>query len=117
MLSNLRTLLIGIAISLAIAITAALFLPSTWRVEVSSVIQASPEEVHPFVSDFQQWGRWAQWSEAEDPNVQLESGMENDTPVQRVRGRGEDRAVLVMDHRDAQGVQVSAKGRVQGVQT
>ena len=36
-----------------------LFLPTTWHVERSQVIEATPAHIHPLVNRFENWKQWA----------------------------------------------------------
>ncbi len=117
MLANLRNVLIGAAVSLLIAVFLGVLLSPSWELEVSAVVRAKPAAVHRFVGDFSEWDRWAQWSEAEDPNVTLEQDSENGVAVQRVVVRGEERARLRMTLNTAEAVEVRVEGRVNGTQT
>lgn len=117
MLANLRYLLIGVGVSLVIALVVAIVLPPTWELEHRTVIRANPAAIHRFVADFSEWGRWAQWSEAEDPNVTLEQDDDEGRPVQRVLVGREERAKLMMTRLTAEGVEVRVEGTVNGTQT
>jgi uncharacterized protein YndB with AHSA1/START domain len=55
---------IGLVVVLAIAVILILALtkPSTFRVERSVTINASPEKVAALINDFHQWDAWSPWA-------------------------------------------------------
>ncbi|MBI5430476.1 MAG: SRPBCC family protein [Nitrosomonadales bacterium] len=61
-----------IAILIIVVITAILVLarlkPSTFRVERSAIIHASPDKVFAYINDFQKWKAWSAW-EKKDVNM------------------------------------------------
>ena len=66
----MSTVLIIIAVLLAIAIAAALMVasakPDTFRVQRSAVIAAAPQTIFPLIADFHRWAGWSPW-EHRDP--------------------------------------------------
>ena len=58
---------IGVAAATVLAAIVGLFLPSTFEVEKTVVIKASPEIIHEFTDDLAQWPQWNPWLK-EDPN-------------------------------------------------
>lgn len=40
-----------------------LLAPEGWSVEVSRVIEASPEEIHPWIEDLHRWPEWQEYGE------------------------------------------------------
>lgn len=73
----MSTVLITIAIVLAVAIAAILILastkPDTFRIERSAVINAPAERIFSVLSDFHQWGGWSPW-ETKDPDMKRTYG-------------------------------------------
>lgn len=61
-----------LAILILIAIVG-LFLPTSYTVERSIVINAGPEKVHEYVGDLNKWDDWAPWKE-EDPTIVVTRG-------------------------------------------
>jgi hypothetical protein len=52
---------IGVVAATVLAGVVGLFLPRTFVVEKSLVIKASPERIHEFTSDLEQWPVWVPW--------------------------------------------------------
>jgi hypothetical protein len=61
---------IGLLAVFAVIVILALALakPSTFRVERSTIIEASPEKVAALIIDFHQWNQWSPWAQL-DPNM------------------------------------------------
>lgn len=68
-MSILLYILLGILTFLAILLIIGLFLPKNVHVERSIFIGGSPEEIYPYVSDFEKFVEWNPWS-AKDLNIQ-----------------------------------------------
>ena len=49
-----------------------LFLPSSYRVERSIVINASPQKIHPYVEDLKRWPDWTTWNTANYPKLEYQ---------------------------------------------
>ncbi|MGV3740347.1 MAG: SRPBCC family protein [Gammaproteobacteria bacterium] len=45
------------------------FLPEEWTVSRSTSIQAKPEQIYPFVSQFKKWEKWSPWNKSKDPSL------------------------------------------------
>ncbi len=58
---------------LAIFVIGGLILPSDYHVERTVLIEASPELVHAYVGDLQQWEAWTPWMEV-DPTIEVSYG-------------------------------------------
>jgi uncharacterized protein YndB with AHSA1/START domain len=73
----MSTVIITIAIILAVAITAILILastkPDTFSIERSAVINAPAEKIFSVLNDFHQWGGWSPW-ENKDPDMKRTYG-------------------------------------------
>jgi hypothetical protein len=58
-----------------VLVIAALFIfggwliPDEWSVSRSITIQAAPEQIFPYVNDFQEWHKWSPWNESKDPSL------------------------------------------------
>jgi hypothetical protein len=66
----MSTVLINVAVLLALAIAAALMAasakPDTFKVQRSAVIAAASETIFPLIADFHRWNGWSPW-EHRDP--------------------------------------------------
>jgi uncharacterized protein YndB with AHSA1/START domain len=73
----MSTVIITIAIILAVAIAAILTLastkPDTFSIERSAVINAPAERIFSVLNDFHQWGGWSPW-ENKDPDMKRTYG-------------------------------------------
>ncbi len=49
------------------------FLPKDYDMERSIVIDATPERIHAYVGDLEQWDKWMPWKEA-DPSIEVKLG-------------------------------------------
>lgn len=66
--------LAAVVVTLIVAIAAVgLILPSSYTVERSIVIDATPEEVHEYAGDLKKWDDWSPWKE-EDPSIVVSLG-------------------------------------------
>lgn len=107
--------------SLVVLVAAAFIsslLDSRWQVESTIQMRATPGDVHRFVGDFAEWGRWAQWRESEDPEVSLHSEGQGNGSVQRIVIGGVERVRMTMLAETSAGVDVEVWGRsIGGKQT
>jgi uncharacterized protein YndB with AHSA1/START domain len=73
----MSTVIITIAIILAVAIAAILILastkPDTFSIERNAVINAPAEKIFSVLNDFHQWGGWSPW-ENKDPDMKRTYG-------------------------------------------
>ncbi|MDF9800408.1 hypothetical protein OKW21_005671 [Catalinimonas alkaloidigena] len=67
-MSLLKKLLLGIAFVVGLFLLFALFLPASYHVERSIVIDKPVSEVYPKVSNLHHWAEWNPWT-ASDPSV------------------------------------------------
>lgn len=67
-MSLLKKSLFGIAIAIGLFLIVAFFLPSTYHVERSIVIDKPVSEVYPKVSNLHYWAEWNPWT-ASDPSL------------------------------------------------
>ena len=70
----LKVVGLGLVGLVAVLVAVGLFLPRTWHVETSVVINATPEHIHPLVDDLKAWPTWAAWNKEMDPVVKWEYG-------------------------------------------
>ena len=59
----LKWVVIVIVAIIAICLAVAAFLPSSYKVERSTVINTSPEKVFALVTDLKMWNKWSPWYE------------------------------------------------------
>jgi len=69
----LKTFLLAILVILILIVVVGLFLPTSYTVERSIVIDAGPEAVHEYVGDLNRWDEWTQWTE-DDPTIVVTKG-------------------------------------------
>jgi len=69
----MQKFLIGLVIFLAVIAVIGLVLPTEYEIEKSIEIDATPEAIHAFVGDLEQWESWAPWYEA-DPTIKVTMG-------------------------------------------
>lgn len=69
----IKTLLSALVALIVVIIVIGLFLPTSYTVERSIVIDAPPEQIHKYVSDLDNWGSWEPWSEG-DPSMVVTRG-------------------------------------------
>ena len=69
----LRTIFSIIIILLVVIVVVGLFLPTSYTVERSIVIDATPAQIHTYVGDLNKWGTWEPWTE-EDPTIVITKG-------------------------------------------
>ncbi|MEO1482826.1 MAG: SRPBCC family protein [Myxococcota bacterium] len=108
---------VGVALVFSIAVGVSNWLTPNWRVERVADIGASPADIHRFVADFSEWGRWAQFREAEDPQVRLEHTDEDGVPVQRILVNGAERTRIRMEQSTPAQVTVTVQEPFSGRQT
>ena len=66
----IRNILIGLVVLVVAAVGIAFVLPQHAKVERSTVMGASPEQVFAIVNDMSRWNDWAPWSRM-DPDIKL----------------------------------------------
>lgn len=69
----LTTIIVVIAVLIAVVLAMASSKPDSFRVERSATIQASPERIFPLLNDFHQWGKWSPWEKI-DPGMKRTFG-------------------------------------------
>lgn len=70
-----RKVLFGIAILFFLILGIGLLLPSQFHVQRQIVINASADEVFPYIVDLQKWKKWGVWFQR-DPNMEITYGGE-----------------------------------------
>jgi polyketide cyclase/dehydrase/lipid transport protein len=66
----LKKILIASATLVGLLLAIGLVLPSTFRVERSTTLQAPPEAVYPYVANLGRWREWAPWRAEKYPGSQ-----------------------------------------------
>jgi hypothetical protein len=70
----LTTVLVVIAIVVAVLLAIAASRPDRFRVERSTQIQAAPDKVFPLINDFHRWGEWSPWEDRDPAMKKAYSG-------------------------------------------
>lgn len=65
----LRKLVLALLLIPILLLLISLFLPSTYRIERSVVIQAEPGTFYPYVANPSRWPEWSAWTTAKDPTL------------------------------------------------
>lgn len=66
----LKKILIAFATLVGLLLVIGFALPSKFRVERSTVIQAPPEAIYPYVANLQRWQEWSTWNAKKYPDSQ-----------------------------------------------
>jgi len=69
----LKTLLSTIIVIIVVVVVVGLFLPTSYTVERSIVINAPPSRIHEYVGNLENWNFWEPWRE-EDPTIVITHG-------------------------------------------
>ena len=69
----LKTILSAIIVLIVVLVVVGLFLPTSYTVERSIVIDASPSQIHKYVGDLNNWDSWSPWKQ-EDPTIVVTHG-------------------------------------------
>lgn len=73
MLKMLKWFAIVLGVLLLAFVVTGFLLPSSYALERSILIQATPEQIHQLVGDLQRWPEWTPWEEM-DPSVETTYG-------------------------------------------
>ena len=73
MLRIIRTVIAAVVVFILVVAVVGLFLPTTYRVKRSIVINAPTEKVHEYVGNLSKWEKWSPWEE-EDPTLVVTLG-------------------------------------------
>lgn len=65
----LEKIFLVLLIIVVVLVCISFFLPSSWRVERSVVINAPTASVHALVGDLKRWSEWIPWTSETDPSV------------------------------------------------
>lgn len=65
----LKKVLAGLAALVIVVASIGFLLPSSWRVERSTTVEARPEVVFAIVSSLRTWPSWTSWSAEMDPSA------------------------------------------------
>lgn len=68
-----RTILSVVIVIIVVVVVVGLFLPTSYTVERSVVIDAPPAEIHKYVGDLNRWDAWEPWKEG-DPSIVVTRG-------------------------------------------
>lgn len=80
----MRILIFFLIFLIAAFFIGGLLIPKEWSVSRSVTIQASPEKIYPFISDFKEWDKWSPWNATKDPSMQYSySGPETGVGAKR----------------------------------
>ncbi len=69
----LKTLLSAIIVIIVAVVVLGLFLPTSYTVERSVIIDASPSRIHEYVGNLKNWDAWEPWREG-DPTLVITRG-------------------------------------------
>ncbi len=64
----LKTIAIAVVVLIGALLIYASTRPDKFRIERSTVIQATPEKIFPLISNFRQWESWSPWEKI-DPQI------------------------------------------------
>lgn len=68
----LKRALLTILAVVGLLLVAGLFLPRTYHVERSIVINAKPAEIYPSIGTLTEWPKWTVWNETKYPDMKQE---------------------------------------------
>ncbi len=66
----LKRIGLGVGLATLVVIAVGFLLPSEYSVSRTVTIQASPDHIHNFVGDLEQWAEWTPWVKA-DPTIKV----------------------------------------------
>lgn len=69
----LKAVIAAVVVFILVIAAVGLLLPSSYTVERSIVIDATPEEVHEYVGNLKKWDGWSPWKE-QDPSIVVSLG-------------------------------------------
>lgn len=67
----LRRLLLPVAVLAVVLAVIGVFLPPTWEVQRSVLIQAKPEQIFPHVNELKRWQTWSAWTTERYPDMKV----------------------------------------------
>lgn len=65
----MKTLLVLLLVLVAVVVGGGFLLPTTYAVERSTTIEASPTEISPYLQDLKKWQDWTVWNSQENPEL------------------------------------------------
>ncbi|MEZ4887120.1 MAG: SRPBCC family protein [Chitinophagales bacterium] len=63
--------LIALSIAFSLFLVSGFLLPNHYEVQRDIIIDASFENIYPYLSDLKKWEDWTAWSKKEDPSLQM----------------------------------------------
>ena len=72
----LRKVFSTIIVLIVVVVVVGLFLPTSYTVERSIIIDATPAEIHQYVGDLNKWENWEPWKEG-DPTLIVTHGVKS----------------------------------------
>ncbi len=69
----LKKILFVLLAAVVFLLVVGLFLPTTYHVERSIVVDAAPASIHPLVNNLERWDEWEPWT-ADDPTIAVTRG-------------------------------------------
>jgi len=73
MLKVIKSLIVLLIIIIVLFIVIGIFLPKNYTVSRSIVIDASPQQIHPYINNLNNWPKWSPWTE-NDPTLKVTVG-------------------------------------------
>jgi hypothetical protein len=73
----LKRIFLVLAILVAVLVVVGFFLPKSYRVERSTVINAPAKDVYPHISSFRKWQDWIAWNTAKFPDMTVTFGAQD----------------------------------------
>ena len=73
MLKVIKSLIVLLVILIVLFIVIGIFLPKEYTVSRSVVIDATPQQIHPYLNDLNNWPLWSPWVE-NDPTLKVTVG-------------------------------------------
>jgi len=65
----IKNLFVFLIVVVALLAGISQFLPATYRVERSILVQAGADKIHPLINDLSKWPEWSAWTTAMDPTL------------------------------------------------
>ena len=95
-----RKTLIMLAFMLSMVFGIAFFLPSTFHVERTLIIETAPDKPFSWINDLEKWPKWDPWTRA-DPNIEhIVEGTPGEAQVQKWKGpRSSDGKLVIVESR------------------
>jgi len=93
----LKSILIALVATVAILFGVSFFLPSQYKIEKKTVIQAAPEKIYNQVSDLHQWRNWTAWNKRKYNSIELsyEGQQKGIGSVMKWKADGDERKVTL----------------------